>query len=190
MHKDILVLKKLFIKLVNSKKKIWLFSSSTSYSFSFLYSTFSFLIIFHCKLLIFPNGVFLSCLEYTHRVSLFQGPGGVTVKKTSQALIIGIYDEPMTPGQCNVIVERLGDYLIDQGLWVSLVCLIYVNPQGFLYKLCACWPTSWIWLQWHVFQVLKSYGGLICNQKIWCLKKSSVMVFLVVLLQWLVFWWF
>ncbi|GMN50654.1 hypothetical protein TIFTF001_019812 [Ficus carica] len=45
-----------------------------------------------------------------------QGPGGVTVKKTSQALIIGIYDEPMTPGQCNVIVERLGDYLIDQGL--------------------------------------------------------------------------
>lgn len=45
-----------------------------------------------------------------------QGPGGVTVKKTSQALIIGIYDEPMTPGQCNMIVERLGDYLIDQGL--------------------------------------------------------------------------
>ena len=48
--------------------------------------------------------------------SLFQGPGGVTVKKTNQALIIGIYDEPMTPGQCNMIVERLGDYLIDQEL--------------------------------------------------------------------------
>ncbi|MFQ6642600.1 hypothetical protein Gotur_018231 [Gossypium turneri] len=46
----------------------------------------------------------------------FQGPGGVTVKKTNQALIIGIYDEPMTPGQCNMVVERLGDYLIDQGL--------------------------------------------------------------------------
>ncbi|GFZ08502.1 Profilin-1 like [Actinidia chinensis var. chinensis] len=45
-----------------------------------------------------------------------KGPGGVTVKKTTLALIIGIYDEPMTPGQCNVIVERLGDYLIDQGL--------------------------------------------------------------------------
>ena len=45
-----------------------------------------------------------------------QGPGGVTVKKTNQALIIGIYDEPMTPGQCNMIVERLGDYLIDTGL--------------------------------------------------------------------------
>lgn len=45
-----------------------------------------------------------------------QGSGGVTVKKTGQALIFGIYDEPLTPGQCNMIVERLGDYLIDQGL--------------------------------------------------------------------------
>ncbi|KAH1089427.1 hypothetical protein J1N35_016684 [Gossypium stocksii] len=41
------------------------------------------------------------------------GPGGVTVKKTNLVLIIGIYDEPMTSGQCNMIVERLGDYLID-----------------------------------------------------------------------------
>lgn len=47
---------------------------------------------------------------------VFQGSGGVTVKKTNQALVIGIYDEPLTPGQCNMIVERLGDYLIDQGL--------------------------------------------------------------------------
>ncbi|CAJ1937078.1 unnamed protein product [Sphenostylis stenocarpa] len=45
-----------------------------------------------------------------------KGPGGATVKKTNQALIIGIYDEPMTPGQCNMVVERLGDYLIEQGL--------------------------------------------------------------------------
>ncbi|WVZ23833.1 profilin-1 [Vigna radiata var. radiata] len=45
-----------------------------------------------------------------------KGPGGATVKKTGLALVIGIYDEPMTPGQCNMIVERLGDYLIEQGL--------------------------------------------------------------------------
>ncbi|XP_057957642.1 profilin-2 [Malania oleifera] len=45
-----------------------------------------------------------------------KGSGGVTIKKTNQALIIGIYEEPLTPGQCNMIVERLGDYLIDQGL--------------------------------------------------------------------------
>lgn len=44
-----------------------------------------------------------------------KGPGGITIKKTTQALLIGIYDEPMTPGQCNLVVERLGDYLNDQG---------------------------------------------------------------------------
>ncbi|KAJ6706365.1 PROFILIN-2 [Salix purpurea] len=45
-----------------------------------------------------------------------KGSGGITVKKTAQALIFGIYEEPLTPGQCNMIVERLGDYLLDQGL--------------------------------------------------------------------------
>ncbi|XP_021800794.1 profilin-like [Prunus avium] len=45
-----------------------------------------------------------------------KGSSGITVKKTGQALVFGIYDEPLTPGQCNIIVERLGDYLIDQGL--------------------------------------------------------------------------
>lgn len=42
-----------------------------------------------------------------------KGSGGVTIKKTVLSLIIGTYDEPMAPGQCNMIVERLGDYLID-----------------------------------------------------------------------------
>ncbi|KAL8113776.1 profilin-like [Apium graveolens] len=45
-----------------------------------------------------------------------KGSGGVTIKKTGQALVFGVYDEPVTPGQCNLIVERLGDYLIEQGL--------------------------------------------------------------------------
>ncbi|XVF86718.1 hypothetical protein PTKIN_Ptkin18bG0064500 [Pterospermum kingtungense] len=45
-----------------------------------------------------------------------KGTGGITVKKTNQAMIFGIYDEPVTPGQCNMVVERLGDYLYDQGL--------------------------------------------------------------------------
>ncbi|KMZ59291.1 Profilin-6 [Zostera marina] len=45
-----------------------------------------------------------------------KGSGGACVKKTGQALLIGIYNEPMTPGQCNLIVEKLGDYLIEQGL--------------------------------------------------------------------------
>ncbi|XP_039041432.1 profilin-4-like [Hibiscus syriacus] len=45
-----------------------------------------------------------------------KGSGGITIKKTAQALIFGVYDEPVTPGQCNLVVERLGDYLADQGL--------------------------------------------------------------------------
>ncbi|KAL6559932.1 hypothetical protein OROGR_005049 [Orobanche gracilis] len=45
-----------------------------------------------------------------------KGSGGVTIKKTGKALIFGIYEEPVTPGQCNVLVERLGDYLIDLDL--------------------------------------------------------------------------
>ncbi|CAJ1955336.1 unnamed protein product [Sphenostylis stenocarpa] len=45
-----------------------------------------------------------------------KGGGGITVKKSNQALVIGIYKEPLAPGQCNMIVERLGDYLIEQGL--------------------------------------------------------------------------
>ncbi|XP_057538313.1 profilin Sal k 4.0201 [Amaranthus tricolor] len=45
-----------------------------------------------------------------------KGPGGVCIKKTTQALVFGTYDEPVTPGQCNMVVERLGDYLIEQGI--------------------------------------------------------------------------
>jgi hypothetical protein len=30
--------------------------------------------------------------------------------------VIGIYNEPITPGECNIVVERLGDYLVEQGI--------------------------------------------------------------------------
>ncbi|PON67870.1 Profilin [Parasponia andersonii] len=67
---------------------------------------------YHCTPWNFP---ITSVVIISDCVSLV-GSGGVTVKKTNQALIIGIYEEPLTPGQCNMIVERLGDYLIEQGL--------------------------------------------------------------------------
>ncbi|KAJ8557720.1 hypothetical protein K7X08_004486 [Anisodus acutangulus] len=44
-----------------------------------------------------------------------KGSGGITIKKTGQTLIFGIYEEPVTPGQCNMVVEKIGDYLLDQG---------------------------------------------------------------------------
>jgi profilin len=69
-----------------------------------------------------PTGLFLGGTKYMviqgeagAVIRGKKGTGGVCVKKTGMALIIGIYDEPMTPGQCNMVVERLGDYLVEQG---------------------------------------------------------------------------
>ncbi|XP_062228070.1 profilin LP04-like [Phragmites australis] len=69
-----------------------------------------------------PTGLFLAGTKYMVIqgesgvvIRGKKGTGGITIKKTNLALIIGIYDEPMTPGQCNMIVERLGDYLVEQG---------------------------------------------------------------------------
>ncbi|XP_015613794.2 profilin-A-like [Oryza sativa Japonica Group] len=70
-----------------------------------------------------PTGLFLGPTKYMviqgepgAVIRGKKGSGGITVKKTGQALVVGIYDEPMTPGQCNMVVERLGDYLVEQGL--------------------------------------------------------------------------
>lgn len=32
--------------------------------------------------------------------------------QTGTALVIGIYNEPVQAGDCNVVVENLGDYLV------------------------------------------------------------------------------
>nr|Q9XG85.1 RecName: Full=Profilin-1; AltName: Full=Pollen allergen Par j 3.0101; AltName: Allergen=Par j 3.0101 [Parietaria judaica]CAB44256.1 profilin 1 [Parietaria judaica] len=70
-----------------------------------------------------PTGLFLGGTKYMviqgesgAVIRGKKGSGGATLKKTGQAIVIGIYDEPMTPGQCNLVVERLGDYLLEQGL--------------------------------------------------------------------------
>ncbi|KAK4479588.1 hypothetical protein RD792_015106 [Penstemon davidsonii] len=70
-----------------------------------------------------PTGMFLGGAKYMviqgepgAVIRGKKGSGGITIKKTAQALIFGIYEEPMTPGQCNMVVEKLGDYLIEQDL--------------------------------------------------------------------------
>ncbi|XP_061999431.1 profilin-1-like [Rosa rugosa] len=40
-----------------------------------------------------------------------RGSGGVTIKRTREALVIGIYEEPVTHDMCNALVETLGDYI-------------------------------------------------------------------------------
>ncbi|KAM3308186.1 profilin-2 [Capsicum chacoense] len=69
-----------------------------------------------------PTGLFLGGIKYMviqgepgAVIRGKKGSGGITIKKTGQALIFGIYEEPVTPGQCNMVVEKIGDYLVDQG---------------------------------------------------------------------------
>eukprot|EP01018_Ginkgo_biloba_P001536 Gb_19630 [translate_table: standard] len=45
-----------------------------------------------------------------------KGHGGITIKKTHGALVMGIYEEPLAPSECNMVVEKLGDYLMEQGI--------------------------------------------------------------------------
>ena len=40
----------------------------------------------------------------------------IVVKKTNTAMVIGMFEEGAQPGDCNVVVENLGDYLIGQGI--------------------------------------------------------------------------
>lgn len=70
-----------------------------------------------------PKGLFIAGTKYMviqgeagAVIRAKKGSGGITIKKTGQALVVGLYEEPVTPGQCNMVVERLGDYLIEQGL--------------------------------------------------------------------------
>lgn len=42
----------------------------------------------------------MMCFIFVEYVALVAGVGGVTIKKTSQPLIFGIYEKPMTQGQC------------------------------------------------------------------------------------------
>nr|Q9ST98.1 RecName: Full=Profilin-3 [Nicotiana tabacum]CAA63752.1 profilin [Nicotiana tabacum] len=69
-----------------------------------------------------PTGLFLAGIKYMviqgepgAVIRGKKGSGGITIKKTNQALIFGLYEEPVTPGQCNMVVEKIGDYLVDQG---------------------------------------------------------------------------
>ncbi|XP_009137845.1 profilin-3 [Brassica rapa] len=70
-----------------------------------------------------PTGLFLAGAKYMviqgepgAVIRGKKGAGGITIKKTGQSCVFGIYEEPVTPGQCNMVVERLGDYLLEQDL--------------------------------------------------------------------------
>ncbi|KAJ3292958.1 profilin, required for normal timing of actin polymerization in response to thermal stress [Borealophlyctis nickersoniae] len=41
-----------------------------------------------------------------------KGTGGVVTVKTKQAVLIGVYEDPIQPGEATKVVEALADYLI------------------------------------------------------------------------------
>ncbi|KAJ3318138.1 profilin, required for normal timing of actin polymerization in response to thermal stress [Blyttiomyces sp. JEL0837] len=41
-----------------------------------------------------------------------QGSGGICCVKTKQAVLIGVYADPIQPGEATKVVEALADYLI------------------------------------------------------------------------------
>ena len=44
------------------------------------------------------------------------GPSGVVIKKTVSGLVIGMHGSDVTTGECSLVVEKLADYLRDQGI--------------------------------------------------------------------------
>lgn len=44
-----------------------------------------------------------------------KGAGGVVMVKTGQAVLIGQYNETIQPGQATTVVEKLADYLRENG---------------------------------------------------------------------------
>ncbi|KAI8915066.1 profilin [Entophlyctis helioformis] len=49
--------------------------------------------------------------------------GGIVIVKTKQAILFGLYDDPIQPGEATKIVENLADYLIGVN-YVSLASLV------------------------------------------------------------------
>ena len=71
---------------------------------------------------VLANGIHLGADKYmtikTDERSIYgkKGATGVVNVKTTQAILIGYYDESIQPGQAANTVERLADYLIDNGM--------------------------------------------------------------------------
>ena len=71
---------------------------------------------------VLANGIHLGSEKYmtikTDDRSVYgkKGATGIVSVKTGQAILIGVYDETIQPGQAATTVERLADYLIDNGM--------------------------------------------------------------------------
>ncbi|KAJ2956249.1 hypothetical protein NQZ79_g7873 [Umbelopsis isabellina] len=51
-----------------------------------------------------------------------KGNGGVVIVKTVQAILVGVYDDKVTPGNATKVVEGLADYLISVNYVSDSIC--------------------------------------------------------------------
>lgn len=58
------------------------------------------------------NYIFLRCEEGRSIYGRKGANAGVCIVKSMQALLIGIYGPGIQPGNCNAVIEKLADYLI------------------------------------------------------------------------------
>jgi profilin len=71
---------------------------------------------------LYTNGVRVGGVKYTFlrnepNVSIYarRGTSGVCICKTGKAVLMGTFSEGMQPGQCNMVVENLANYLRNVG---------------------------------------------------------------------------
>lgn len=60
--------------------------------------------------------IFLRCEEGRSIYGRQGANAGVCIVKTKQALLIGLYGAGIQPGNCNAVIEKLADYLIQHEL--------------------------------------------------------------------------
>jgi profilin len=72
--------------------------------------------------LLAQHGLFLGGVKYMvikgepgEVIRAKKGTAGVNIKKSISSVVFGIYDEPVSATECSTVVEKLGDYLIEQG---------------------------------------------------------------------------
>jgi profilin len=67
------------------------------------------------------NGLFINGEKYLvlrgddRSIYAKKGTSGAVVVKTTQAVLLGLYNDKVQPGQASNCVEKLADYLIEQG---------------------------------------------------------------------------
>lgn len=60
------------------------------------------------------NYIFLRCEEGRSIYGRKGANAGVCIVKSKQALLIGVYGPGIQPGNCNTVIEKLADYLIQR----------------------------------------------------------------------------